>query len=777
MKTGLRLAVVFIVGSHMLGVLTAHAAVLTFAAKTEPVTVSLRAGESKKITLGFTNTGTATWIAGRSKIAVFLYGTESQFKHPSWIAMDLPAVITPSVVKPGRTARATFFVTAPARPGTYTERFLLSSGPTSWIKGSTKLVTFVVIDASVASPRTSPPIRFQSPPASAISVAPALANPVDADSGWIAELVDRGGIEWQTEPVGHLIVRLAYKNVGSEIWKNTGASSVILTPVGGTSPFKDSSWRSPTHAGTLEESAVKPGKIGHVTLELRGAARPGVYQETFTLARARGAAISGGRVTFPIRVTTPRDYIAKGIVNGVDENLVVGGYKGALLLRSTKELALRGMSRQMLTFGFQNTGTASWGTLSLKAVGVQSTVSGYVASVRDSSWVSSTEPGRATVNASPGEIGFIGFTIKVPPKKGPYTASFRLYADNQPVEDGTVDIPITVTEDGTIEPESTSPISSVSGTVPLLPSISKLSPIPLTGDVSSLPDEPSIRVGLFATTDNQMIVRGVNGGFDLKESGVSVCHFEAVETVTVTYDRGAGVSRASGPRCASQTTGVYVASASDGISPLELTDYSRPVSWLPGANDNKFSGKLELRYAKSTDSVWIINELPIEWYLKGIGETSNSSPQEYQRALLTAARTYAMYHVQRATKHADENYTVDAKYDQVYRGYGAESRNPNVVAAVEVTRGQIVTYNGKLALTPYYSRSDGRTRSWTEVWGGGPYAWLVSVPVPWDNGRTLWGHGVGLSATGALGMANDGKTYDQILTYFYTGTELRRAYK
>jgi peptidoglycan hydrolase-like amidase len=135
-------------------------------------------------------------------------------------------------------------------------------------------------------------------------------------------------------------------------------------------------------------------------------------------------------------------------------------------------------------------------------------------------------------------------------------------------------------------------------------------------------------------------------------------------------------------------------------------------------------------------------------------------------------------HVQRGTKHADEFYTVDARYDQVYRGYGAEARDPNVVAAVDATRGQIVTYQGKLAITPYFSRSDGRTRSWGEVWyGGSQYPWLVSVPVPQDQGKTLWGHGVGMSASGALGMANEGKRYDQILGYFYQGTELRKAYR
>jgi stage II sporulation protein D len=141
------------------------------------------------------------------------------------------------------------------------------------------------------------------------------------------------------------------------------------------------------------------------------------------------------------------------------------------------------------------------------------------------------------------------------------------------------------------------------------------------------------------------------------------------------------------------------------------------------------------------------------------------------------ARTYAVYHVTRGTKHADTFFTVDGDYDQVYRGYSSEIRLPNVVAAVEATRGQIVTYNGKLAITPYFSRSDGRTRDWTEVWGGGPFPWMVSVPVPWDQGKTLWGHGVGMSASGAVGMAADGKTYDEILRYFYRGTELRRAYK
>ena len=38
-----------------------------------------------------------------------------------------------------------------------------------------------------------------------------------------------------------------------------------------------------------------------------------------------------------------------------------------------------------------------------------------------------------------------------------------------------------------------------------------------------------------------------------------------------------------------------------------------------------------------------------------------------------------------------------------------------------------------------------------------------------------WGHGVGLCQTGAYGMALEGATFQQILSHYYPGTELRRV--
>ncbi len=169
-----------------------------------------------------------------------------------------------------------------------------------------------------------------------------------------------------------------------------------------------------------------------------------------------------------------------------------------------------------------------------------------------------------------------------------------------------------------------------------------------------------------------------------------------------------------------------------------------------------------------------------------MAETSNYSPLDFQKVMTTAARTYVLYHYYRglayvnkeaSTKHENEYFHVDATYDQVYKGYNSEIKMPKLSQAVNETSGMIVTYNNELAITPYFSNSDGRTRSWVEVWGGTQKPWLVSVSVPEDNGQKLWGHGVGLSARGALIMVRDkGKTWQETLKYFYTKTELQKAY-
>uniref|UniRef100_A0A7C4R4Z2 SpoIID/LytB domain-containing protein n=1 Tax=candidate division CPR3 bacterium TaxID=2268181 RepID=A0A7C4R4Z2_UNCC3 len=212
---------------------------------------------------------------------------------------------------------------------------------------------------------------------------------------------------------------------------------------------------------------------------------------------------------------------------------------------------------------------------------------------------------------------------------------------------------------------------------------------------------------------------------------------------------------------------------------LTIDSYTDRPAWNPSINDNKFKGAVEVRYSTKNKKLWIINDLNIEDYLQGVSEPLDSGNYEYIKAAVIAERSYIYYHLQRGGRWPDDFITLKNSRngngdDQIYQGYNYTLRANNVPRAVTDTRGEVVTYGGKPVLTPYYTQSDGRTRSISEVWGSkqSDYPWLVSVPDPWSAGKPLLGHGVGMSGSGARGMAADGKTYKEILRYFYTGTDI-----
>lgn len=210
---------------------------------------------------------------------------------------------------------------------------------------------------------------------------------------------------------------------------------------------------------------------------------------------------------------------------------------------------------------------------------------------------------------------------------------------------------------------------------------------------------------------------------------------------------------------------------------VTITNYENRPAWNTELNDNVFKGKLEIHYAEDTDKTWVINILGLENYIKGIGEAGNNNDPAYLKALLTAARTYAYWHYTYPTKHADEPYLLDTTgNDQVYIGWGFTKRAPNVEQAVIDTKGMIVKYDDEVAVTPYYSKSDGRTRSWSEVWAG-DYEYLVTKDDPGCDGETLTGHGVGMSALGARYFAEDKDWgWKKILKYYYTGIDIEAIY-
>lgn len=178
----------------------------------------------------------------------------------------------------------------------------------------------------------------------------------------------------------------------------------------------------------------------------------------------------------------------------------------------------------------------------------------------------------------------------------------------------------------------------------------------------------------------------------------------------------------------------------------------------------------------------IINTIGLEDYLAGLAEEPDTEPYEKQRAFAIAARSYAAFYLDPAQrKFPDMPYDGDdapARF-QSYKGVAFELKNPQWVKAVRSTENKVLMLSNILIKPPYFSSDDGKTRSPTDAgWKNFPNAKIFgSKPDPWCKGMPMAGHGVGMSGCGAQGQAMEGKSAEEILRYYYPGTEIREMEK
>ncbi|MDQ1344290.1 MAG: hypothetical protein QG650_1010 [Patescibacteria group bacterium] len=226
---------------------------------------------------------------------------------------------------------------------------------------------------------------------------------------------------------------------------------------------------------------------------------------------------------------------------------------------------------------------------------------------------------------------------------------------------------------------------------------------------------------------------------------------------------------------------------------LRVKSWDRKPSWdkTGTMNDNVFRGKIEIR--SENGKIVLINELPLEDYLKGLAEISNTDHPEKIKTILVAARSYAYFYSKKENrKFPGKPYdgSDDPEVFQKYLGYGYELRSPNVTQLVDETNGEAITYSGSVIKPWYFSESDGRVRSYKEycqarVDSGTlpntteckdiPY--LMGGVDPGGVGRSLKGHGVGISGIGATYFANNLEwKYPQIIGYYLEGTQVKKAY-
>lgn len=286
--------------------------------------------------------------------------------------------------------------------------------------------------------------------------------------------------------------------------------------------------------------------------------------------------------------------------------------------------------------------------------------------------------------------------------------------------------------------------------------------------------EPSIRVGLYKTSEtvewqSDFSYRIFSG---MEEKGT----IEPDTKVKLNYKKGKYIVTSENLNFESSEPLRLI--PEDNNSFFILTNYKRPVSWKGNKNFNVYRGIMEYKYSPRSAKPYIINELLLDQYVAGIGETVNSAPLEYIKAILVAARSYAFFHLNFQVR--DEKYMFDvyaSTVDQLYLGYNSEVMMPRVVQAGQDTYGEMVTYDHNPVVAPYFANSDGKTRLWSKVWGGQNKPWIQPVECIYDKGKKKYGHGVGMSAADAAARADkDGWTYDQLLKYYYTGVDVERIY-
>lgn len=174
-------------------------------------------------------------------------------------------------------------------------------------------------------------------------------------------------------------------------------------------------------------------------------------------------------------------------------------------------------------------------------------------------------------------------------------------------------------------------------------------------------------------------------------------------------------------------------------------------------------------------------EMELEEYIFGVvcAEMPMSWPEEAVKAQAVAARTYALYQ-KSAKKHENGDVCGDSSCCQAYKtqaeletlwGENAAFYVQKARQAVADTAGEVVVYGGEPAATVYHASSVGSTNAAEEVWGRA-VDYLVAVET--QSEEEAKGHGVGMSQWGAKALAQEGKTYREILAHYYPGTTLEK---
>ncbi len=544
-------------------------------------------------------------------------------------------------------------------------------------------------------------------------------------------------------------VDLVLKNTGNITWKAGGKNRLTI---GADKPRDHINKLLPKPGARLAELAeteVAPGQIGHFKIKLKAPEKQGLYQEYFS-------PVLEGVTWFANKNSQLEMFV-------YEKEFQAGLAEKDLLTN----IDVQPGEKKKITFQLENDGGIVWNREGVNVPDLD---------VRTKNNFNLMGVAMQEDKVAPGHSGRIGFEIEAPEKIGTY------YLRLAPKINGNTVLPRLLAFIFHVKNPASGTTTSAAPTTP--------ANTPPTTPANTVTG--NIRIDLAFRGDP---VISADKDFVLQSDGKNLATFKKDEKVTVTHQQnkyqvkstqnsfmleapprfyGSGGGNNSGNNNSGSSSSSTSSSSSGNGAILRIENFDRRPSWNQNINDNQFRGTLEPRWYEN--ELHVVNELPLEDYLKGLGEIRDSDPKEKIRTIIILARTYANFYMKVAEKFpgAPFNLSDDPETSQKYLGYSFEKRSPNTVQAVLDTLGLIVTYQGKLIKTPYFTSDDGRTRSAEEVWGWKDTPYLRSVADPYCRGKTLAGHGVGLSGCGSLGMAQTGKTYAEIIKYYFDGVDITK---
>lgn len=139
-----------------------------------------------------------------------------------------------------------------------------------------------------------------------------------------------------------------------------------------------------------------------------------------------------------------------------------------------------------------------------------------------------------------------------------------------------------------------------------------------------------------------------------------------------------------------------------------------PASGAFTINGKAYRGKLFVHHSDA-GLLDAINDVDLEDYVAGVvgGEIPSTWPAEALKAQAVACRSYALAKMSQTRTSLYD--VVNSDKDQVYEG--VSGARPSIEAAVQATRGQVVTYNGAIVKAYFHAACGGHTEDGQVVFG------------------------------------------------------------